>query len=52
MITCGGYSEDVQKQLRNYGVPKERIMIYRLTDIPMDCTNMVMRLLNESINGC
>ena len=50
LITCGGYSEDVQKQLRNYGVPKERLMIYRLTDIPMDCTNMVMRLSNESIN--
>lgn len=48
LIVCGGYSVDVQKQLRSYGVPRERILIYRLTDIPMDCTNMVMRVSNEN----
>ena len=47
LIVCGGYSADVQRQLRSYGIPRERALIYRLTDIPMDCTNMVIRVSNE-----
>lgn len=49
LIVCGGYSADVQRQLRSYGVPRERALIYRLTDTPMDCTNLVMRISNEII---
>lgn len=51
IITAGGYSEEIVKQLSGYGVPKDRMTVYRLTTFPMDCTNMVMRLSNESING-
>ncbi len=49
LIVCGGYSADVQRQLRGYGLPKERVLIYRWTDIPMDCTNMVIREANKRI---
>lgn len=50
IITAGGYSEEIAKQLSGYGVPKDRMTVYRLTTFPMDCTNMVMRLSNESVN--
>lgn len=47
LITCGGYSEDVQRQLMGYGVPRVRTLIYRLTRNPMDCTNRMMRTFHE-----
>jgi len=47
LIVCGGYSADVRRQLCGYGVSRERALVYRLTDIPMDCTNMVTRISNE-----
>ena len=48
LIVCGRHSEEVQRQLRGYGVPGERALVYRFTDVPMDCTNMVMRAANKT----
>lgn len=44
IITNAFHSDDIQRQLRDYGIDKKQITIYSLSTFPMDCTNMIMRL--------
>lgn len=44
IITNAAHSDDIQRQLYEYGIDKKQITIYNLSTFPMDCTNMIMRL--------
>lgn len=48
IVTAGGHSEEIVKQLCSYGVSRDQTIVYRLTTFPMDCTNMVMRLSGKA----
>lgn len=48
IVTAGGHSEEIVKQLCSYGISRDQTIVYRLTTFPMDCTNMVMRLSGKA----